>query len=211
MIAPSILSADFGKLNEEIRSVEPFCDLIHVDVMDGHFVPNITIGPCVVRSIKSTRPLDVHLMISEPEKYIEAFAKAGAEYITVHAEVKHPVLKLIKEIKKYGKKTGVSLNPDTDIDSIIPYLRDLDLILVMSVFPGFGGQKFMPEVLEKIMMLVKAREVHRAKNLLIEVDGGINDKTAKLAWDAGADILVAGSYIFKSGSRKEAISSLKKR
>ncbi|MBN2422436.1 ribulose-phosphate 3-epimerase [Candidatus Woesearchaeota archaeon] len=211
-IAPSILSADFSKLKDEIKSIEPYCDLLHVDVMDGHFVPNITIGPCVVKSIRKISKLefDVHLMISEPEKYIESFAKAGADIITVHSEVKYPLLKLIKEIKKYGKKAGVSMNPDTEIDSIMPYIKDLDLILVMSVFPGFGGQKFMPEVLEKVKMLANARNINRTKNLLIEIDGGINEKTAKLAVKAGVDILVAGSYIFRSDNREKAIESLKK-
>jgi ribulose-phosphate 3-epimerase len=210
-ISPSILSADFSILKKEIKSVEPYCDFLHIDIMDGHFVPNITIGPCIVRSIRKITNLifDVHLMISEPDKFIEDFANAGADYITIHAEVDKPLLQLIKKIKKYGKKAGVSLNPDTDIDKVMPYIRDIDLILVMSVFPGFAGQKFIPDVLKKVEMLVNARKINRAKNLLIEIDGGINEKTAKLAREAGVDILAAGSYIFKSKDRKKAIEKLR--
>ena len=171
-ISPSILSSDFSILKQEIKSVEPYCDFLHIDIMDGHFVPNITIGPAVVKSIRKITNLtfDVHLMISEPEKFIEEFANAGADYISVHAETEKPILKLIKKIKKYGKKPGVTLNPDTKIDKIIPYLRDLELVMVMSVFPGFSGQKFMPEVLDKVQTLVKARKIHRAKDMLIEID-----------------------------------------
>ncbi|MBD3204282.1 ribulose-phosphate 3-epimerase [Candidatus Woesearchaeota archaeon] len=210
-VSPSILSCDFSKLSEEIKSVEPYCEMLHIDVMDGHFVPNITFGTVVVRSIRKITDLefDVHLMITNPEKYIEEFAKAGSDIICVHAEVDHSILKLIKLIKKYGKKAGVSLNPDTDLDLILPYLRDLDMVMIMSVFPGFSGQNFMPKVLDKVKTLVKARKIHKAKNLEIEIDGGINKDTAKSARDAGVDILAAGSYIFKSKNRKKAIAMLK--
>lgn len=209
MIAPSILSADFGQLNSEIKSIEEYVDYIHVDVMDGHFVPNLTIGPVVVQSIKSKKPLDVHLMISEPEKYIDAFVKAGASNITIHAEVKESTLKLIKHIKKHGIMAGISINPDTAIDPILPYLKDIDIVLIMSVFPGFGGQEFMPEILEKIRMIANAKKINRAKKLIIEVDGGINDKIAPAVIEAGANLLVSGSYIFGAKDRIAAIHTLK--
>ncbi|MFH0875649.1 MAG: ribulose-phosphate 3-epimerase [archaeon] len=211
-IAPSILSADFSKLGEEIKSIEAYSDFLHIDVMDGHFVPNLTIGPCVIASIRKTTKLefDVHLMISEPSRYAEEFAKAGADIITFHAEAEKEPLKLIKQIKKLGKKCGISINPDTDIDIILPFIKDIDLVLFMSVYPGFGGQSFIPQVLEKVKLLDNARKLNRAKKLLFEIDGGINEKTAKLAVNAGIDILVAGSYIFKAVDRKKAIESLKK-
>ncbi|MBU0757729.1 MAG: ribulose-phosphate 3-epimerase [Nanoarchaeota archaeon] len=211
LVSPSILSVDFSNLEKDMLSIEQYVDMFHIDVMDGHFVPNITIGPCVVKGIrKVTRKIfDVHLMISEPEKYIKEFSDAGSDYITVHAEVKYPMLKLIHEIRKFGKKAGVSLNPDTDIGCVLPYIKELDMITVMSVFPGFSGQKFMPEVLEKVRLLDNARKVNRAKELLIEIDGGINGETAKLAVEAGADVLVSGSYIFGSRNRKKAIDELR--
>ena len=203
-IAPSILSADFGKLNQEIAEVEPYCDWIHVDVMDGHFVPNITIGPVIVKSIKSKLPLDCHLMIENPEKYIEAFVSSGADHITIHQETCDDLLKIIKQIKDLKVKAGVSINPATSLKTIKHVIDKVDLVLIMSVNPGFGGQKFMLEVLEKISEL-------RAQNtdLDIVVDGGINEETAKLAVKAGANVLVAGSYIFGAKDRCSAIAKLK--
>jgi len=203
-IAPSILSADFGNLNKEIASVEKYCDLIHVDVMDGHFVPNITIGAPVVVKMKSKKPLDVHLMIENPEKYVEDFAKAGANIITVHSEASKNLKALIKKIKSFGVKAGVSIKPKTPVSKIKNILNDVDMVLVMTVEPGFGGQEFMKNMMSKIKELRKLKP-----KLNIQVDGGINDKTSKIAVKAGANILVAGSYIFKAKNRKTAIASLK--
>lgn len=203
-IAPSILSADFGKINEEILTVEPYCDWIHVDVMDGHFVPNITMGPCIVKALRSKLPLDVHLMIENPGNYIEEFAKAGAANITVHQEATVHLHRLIQQIKALGVKAGVSLNPATPADSLKHVIGDLDLVLVMSVNPGFGGQEFIPSAVDKIRELRSMRS-----DLLIEVDGGINEETAKLCVSAGADVLVAGSYIFKAADRVKAIENLR--
>lgn len=202
-IAPSILSADFGKLNEDVKSVEKYCDLIHVDVMDGHFVPNITIGAPVVACIKSKKPLDVHLMIEHPENYVEDFAKAGAAIITVHVEACKNLPVLLKKIRSFGVKAGVSVKPKTPISKIAKVLDLLDMVLVMTVEPGFGGQKFMEDMMKKVAWL-------RAKKpgLDIEVDGGINAETAKIAIKAGANVLVAGSYIFGAKNRKKAITSL---
>ncbi len=212
LIAPSILSADFGKLNEEIASVEPYVDLLHIDVMDGHFVPNITIGAPVVRRIKTKLPLDCHLMIENPEKYVEDFAKAIGETgcpmkessITIHAEVCEDLKGIVAQIKKLGLKAAVSINPETPIDQIESILDDVDMVLVMSVNPGFGGQNFMDIALGKIQALRNLRP-----ELDIEVDGGINAETAKKCVEAGANILVAGSYIFGAGDRKKAIESLR--
>jgi len=203
-IAPSILSADFGRLNEDIASVEPHCDLIHVDVMDGHFVPNLTFGAPVVAWIKSKLPLDVHLMIESPEKYLEDFAKAGSEMITVHAEACENLDEIIDKIHELGCKAGVSIKPATPVQEIESVLDKLDLVLVMSVEPGFGGQGFIHEVVPKIS---KIRELK--PDLDISVDGGINDETAKIVKDAGANILVAGSYIFKAPDREMACKSLR--
>lgn len=203
-IAPSILSADFGKLNEEIASVEPYVDLLHVDVMDGHFVPNITLGPPVVRKIQSKLPLDLHLMIEHPEQYIDDFVKAGAASITVHVEACKHLHRVIQQIKAAGVKAAVSLNPATPVEDIKHVLDDVDMVLVMSVNPGFGGQKFIPVALEKIRELRGMRP-----DLDIEVDGGVNAKTAKQCIEAGANILVAGSYIFGADDRKAAIESLR--
>ena len=208
-IAPSILSANFGKLNEEIREVEPYSDLIHVDIMDGHFVPNITIGPSVVGKIKTKLPVDVHLMISEPLKYASEFAK-HCDMISFHAELFENDLDglkdAIKKIKSLKVKVGLVLNPDKKLEIIAPALDMSDYILIMSVYAGFGGQKFIPEVLQKIKDL---RQKYNYKKD-IEIDGGINDKTAKLAVDAGATVLISGSYIFDSKDRKKAIETLKK-
>jgi ribulose-phosphate 3-epimerase len=203
-VAPSILSADFGKLNEEIASIEEHSDYIHVDVMDGHFVPNLTIGAPVVKYIKSKLPLDVHLMIEHPEKFIEDFAKAGSDILTVHYEVAHDLDDMLKDIKKHGMKAGASIKPGTPVEVLDPYLEFLDWVLIMSVEPGFGGQSFIPNALDKIKWL---RE--QAPSLDIAVDGGINADTGKQCTEAGANVLIAGSYIFKADDRASAIKSLK--
>jgi len=210
LVAPSILSADFGNLNNEIKAIcEAGCDLIHVDVMDGHFVPNLTIGPVVVESVAkvATKPLDVHLMVQNNTFFVDLFAPLKPEYITFHIEEeKHPH-RLIQKIKSYGIKAGVVLNPSTN-PSIIEYLiEDLDMVLLMSVNPGFGGQKFIPNVIKKAKQLKKMiNEIN--PDCLIEVDGGVNDKNIYELKEAGVDIVVAGSYVFKN-NYKEAIESLK--
>ena len=198
-ISPSILSADFSQLGNEIKRLEDGgADLIHVDVMDGHFVPNLTIGPPVIKALrKYTKiPFDVHLMISPVHKYIKDFANAGADIITIHPEATENLNDSINHIKEFKKKVGVSLNPDTEIKVINDYLDKIDLVLIMSVYPGFGGQKFMPEVLDKVKEL---RNIQKNKNYKfdIEVDGGINFSNYKSVIDAGANILVSGTTIFK--------------
>lgn len=210
-IAPSILSADFANLQTEIQRVtEAGADLLHVDVMDGHFVPNLTIGMPVVQSIKpkSKIPLDVHLMIDQPEKYIEQFVKAGSDYLTLHVESTTQLEKSLKRIKEMGAKPGVTARPGTSLEAIKPFLHLVDLVLVMTVEPGFGGQKFMVGQLEKIKELVHLRKENKW-NYLIEVDGGVNTETAQLCWQAGADILVAGSSVFRDQNYKKNIESLK--
>lgn len=210
-IAPSILSADFSKLGEEISDVEKGgAELIHVDVMDGHFVPNITIGPLVVESIRpiTKLPLDVHLMIENPDQYIESFAKAGADYITVHVEACRHLHRTIQLIKSFGVKAGVVLNPATPVQLIEPILEELDIVLLMSVNPGFGGQKFIPSVLNKIKQ-VRDLAKQKGVQLEIEVDGGVNEQTARLCVEAGATILVAGSAVYNQEDRGKAISILK--
>jgi ribulose-phosphate 3-epimerase len=212
-ISPSILSADFSQLGNEIKRLEEGgADMIHVDVMDGHFVPNLTIGPPVIEALKkhSSMIFDVHLMISPVHKYIEAYSNAGADIITIHPEATENLKTSISKIKELKKKVGVSLNPKTKIDTILNVLDEIDLVLIMSVNPGFGGQKFMPEVLTKIKELKKI-QIERNLDFDIEIDGGINFDNSKIAIDAGANILVSGTTIFKSnnGDIKKNIELLK--
>jgi len=208
LVAPSILSADFSKLGEEIKNVEKAgADLIHIDVMDGNFVPNITIGACVVKSIRKIThlPFDVHLMIEKPEKHFLSFVEAGADYITVHVEATKTLYRLVDEIKKYCK-VGVALNPATPLCSVENILDKIDLLLIMTVEPGYGGQKFIDSMIEKVK---KAKEMIKRKDILLAVDGGINDENAVKLKKAGVDLLVAGSYIFKSDDYENAIKKLK--
>ena len=212
-IYPSILSADFSKLGKAIQDLEKAnADLIHIDVMDGHFVPNITIGPEVINKLRkyTSLPFDVHLMISPVDNFIENFANAGADIITIHPEATRNLVASIEKIKSCKKKVGVSLNPETSVDKILSVLELIDLALVMSVNPGFGGQKFMKEVLEKVKILRKEIDSRKLKTV-IEIDGGINFENAKLAKNAGVDILVSGTTIFEEngGNLKKNIELLK--
>lgn len=210
-IAPSILAGDFAKMGEEVKRMQDNgADMIHYDVMDGVFVPNITFGPQMLKAIRpyTTLPLDVHLMITEPIRYIKQFAQSGADYITVHYEACKDLKATLEAIKNEGVKVGLSISPDTPASVVAPYVNDCDMILVMSVYPGFGGQKFIEGSLEKIKE-ISAYVKESGKDIRIEVDGGINTSTASLVKQAGADTLVAGSAVFNAPSPKDMIATLK--
>lgn len=210
-IAPSILSADFTNLQQQIRMIEiGGADWVHCDIMDGHFVPNITFGPIVVEAVKrcTKLPVDVHLMITDPDKYAEDFIKAGADYITVQQEAVIHLNRMVNKIKELGAKAGIAINPSTPVHLLEDIVEYTDMILIMSVNPGFGGQSFIPNSLNKVKELVKLREAKSA-NFLIEMDGGINKSTIKAAADAGVDVFVAGSSVFKTDNISAAVTELK--
>ena len=212
-IAPSILASDFSRLGDEIRAAEAAgADAIHVDVMDGRFVPNITIGPVVVSALRPTTklPLDVHLMIVEPERYLDAFAEAGADLLTVHAEATPHLHRTVQHIRSLGKRAGVSLNPHTPLSVLDVILPDLSQVLIMSVNPGFGGQTFIEAVVPKIRAL-REEITRRQLKVDIEVDGGITPETARIVVDAGANVLVAGSWVFRAPDYRQAIAALRVR
>lgn len=211
LVAPSILSADFSRMGEEVKNMREIgADIIHVDVMDGMFVPNLTFG---FKMISDLRPLsdlcfDVHLMIAEPKRYVERFVKAGADIVTIHAEAEKDIDGTLDIIKAAGVKCGLAINPDTPVERVEPYIQKLDLILIMSVFPGFGGQKFIDGSLERLQQAAELRDKY-APNALVEVDGGINAQNAAAAAKAGADILVAGNAVFGAADRRAAVSAIK--
>ncbi|MEK3887020.1 ribulose-phosphate 3-epimerase [Bacillus sp. FSL K6-3431] len=210
-IAPSILAADFSRLADEVKEVEAAgADIIHIDVMDGHFVPNISMGPLVVEAVRKVTnlPLDVHLMIENPDRYLDQFISAGADYVTIHVEASPHIHRTVQEIRRLGAKPGVVLNPGTPASSISSILEYVDMVLLMTVNPGFGGQTFIQGVLPKIRE-IKQMVTRLGLNIDIEVDGGINGETAKLCSDAGANIFVAGSAIFSHTDRKQAINELR--
>ena len=210
-IAPSILSADFANLEKEISILNNSeADYIHVDVMDGHFVKNLTFGPPVIEKIRkySTKPFDVHLMIESVDQYLESYSKAGADIITTHPETTNNLDNAISKIKSLGRKAGISLNPDVSLDKVLPVIKTIDLVLIMSVYPGFAGQKFIPDVLEKVKIL--REEINKENlNVEVEIDGGINIDTAKLAKEAGANVLVAGTAVYSENKVLENIKLLK--